>query len=108
MEIKITRKQKLFNVGNEWCDYVNYWLINGRIYNDDHTMYRKFKFVADCNFSCDGYDPKTGEIRTESELLEDLIFSYTDTIRSFDNCTDFYDLCNQSIMSFNGIFKANY
>lgn len=108
MEIKITRKQKLLHVGNSWCDYINYWLIHGRIINDDHTQYRKFKFVVDVNMTCDGYDPETGEDIPESELLEDMIFSFTDNIKSFDDCMEFYDICNESIRKYNGIYKANY
>ena len=108
MEIKITRKQKLLHVGNCWCDYINYWLIHGRIINDDHTQYRKFKFVINVNFTADGYDPETGEDIPESEMMEDMIFSFTDNIKSFDDCMEFYEMCNESIMEYNGIYKANY
>lgn len=108
MEIKITRRQFLKAIGNEWCDHINFWLIHGRIYSDDGTRYRKFKFVAEVNFSCDGWDEENDRAYTESEILEDIIFSYVDTIHGYDDCKDFFDLCNASIDRWNdGVHREN-
>ena len=45
MEIKITKRTKLLEINNDMCHNF-YYLINGRFYNDNHTAYRKFKFVS--------------------------------------------------------------
>ena len=108
MEIKITRKQFLGKSGNCWSDYINYWLIHGRIYSDDGQYYKRFRFVAAVNFSCDGWDEETGEERQEAEILEDIIAGYLDAIRSYDNLEDFIALCNASIEDWNAYARRRF
>ena len=101
MQIKITRRKRLLSVGNSWSDYINYWLINGQIVNDENTFFKRFKFVAAVNFSADGWDEEEQREKTEPEMLEEIEFCYLDLIRSFDDCAEFFDVCNQSIESYN-------
>ena len=44
MEIKITKTEKLQEINNSMVHNF-YYLIHGRIYNDEKTRYKKFKFV---------------------------------------------------------------
>lgn len=105
MEIKITRKQKLLEIGNSWCDYVNFWLIHGRIYSDDGKYYKRFKFIAEVNFSADGWNEEENRNYTEQELMENIIDSYLTHIDSFENCGYFYEMCNNSIERWNKNFS---
>lgn len=43
-EIKITKKEKICEINNEMCHNF-YYLIHGRLYNQNKTRYKKFKFV---------------------------------------------------------------
>lgn len=107
MEIRITRRKMILSTGNSWSDYINYWLIHGRIYSDDGRYYKAFKFVALVNFSVDGWDEEEQRDRTEKEMLDDLEFCFLDVIRSFDDCGEFFDLCNQSIRQYNEGLRHN-
>ena len=44
VNFEITKKQKLYEINNEKC-HNYYYLIYGKIYNENKTRYRKFKFV---------------------------------------------------------------
>lgn len=101
MEIKITRKKKIGESGGAWSDYINYWLIHGRIISEDGKFYKPWKFVAEVNFSADGWDSENQRDIPEAEMLENTIASYLDAIRSFDDCQEFYDLCNETIKKWN-------
>ena len=106
MEIKIT-KRKLIDeahnstVGDQWT-----YLINGRIINDEHTMYRPFKFVLWFNGDDmyeGGYFDDDDRITKQklSKYIDELICAYTDLIVSYDNCKWFYEECNRSIEAYN-------
>lgn len=101
MEIKITRKKKIGKSGNCWSDYIHYYLIHGRIISGDGKFYKPWKFVAEVNFSADGWDMENQRDIPEAEILENVIAGYLDTIRSFEDCQEFYDLCNETIRKWN-------
>lgn len=44
VDFEITKKQKLLEINNDMC-HNYYYLIYGRIYNENKTRYKKFKYV---------------------------------------------------------------
>ena len=113
MEIKITKKQKLLEINNEMC-HNYYYLVHGRIYNDDKTAYRKFKFISwfdifdvDEYFNGDdGDDPITKEMIME--YLDECIWATITMIKDYDDEVSlkyFYDICNESIIRYNEIAR---
>lgn len=117
MEIKITRREKLLEIKNDMC-HNYYYLVNGRIYNDDKTAYRKFKFIPWFDifdvieyFNGDDGDemydiPITQEMI--EEYLEECIWAYVGIVTEYDNenqLRNFYDMCDDSISNYNRIAK---
>lgn len=104
MDIKITKKEKIFEQHNDKVS--NYcYLIHGRIINDNGTRYRKFKFVI----HFDGYDLYDECVETKEDFmnfLDSLIDGFTSSIISYDDCGDFYKLCSESIDNYNQKFAA--
>lgn len=93
MEIKITKRQKLLEINNDMC-HNYYYLVNGRIYNDDKTAYRKFKFIpwfdiidVDEYFNYDDeHDTWLENPVTQSmidEYLEECIWAYVSIITEY-------------------------
>lgn len=102
MEIKITKRTKLLEQNNEMC-HNYYYLINGKILNDEKKRYRPFKFVLffDC-FDIQEYYEK--DYYTNDDLrnyIDELCFGFTQYIKSYDDCKEFYEMCNESINSYN-------
>lgn len=105
MEIKITKTQKLLEVNNDMVHNF-YYLVNGRIINDNKTKYKKFKFVLFYDiFDLQDYYETENKItkQMEKEFRDDLIFGYTQYIKSYDDTKDFYNLCNDTIINYNNI-----
>ena len=109
MEIKITRRELLRHDNNEMVTNW-FYLVHGRLVNDDDTKYKRFKFVV----WIDGQDLwfYDGDGTTDNE--EDWSFvpldeylnyyaipSFTDCINSYDDCDYFYEICNDSIRNWN-------
>ena len=120
MEIKITKRQKLLEINNDM--YHNYYyLVHGRFYNDDHTAYRKFKFVLWFDiFDVDEYfnyiDNDDGCQWIDRPITKDMIMEYLDEImwstvsmvsdyNNENQLKDFYNWCNDSIIDYNRIAK---
>ena len=101
MEIKITKKQRLLSVRNEWV-VGDYYLIHGRIINDDKTAFYRFKFVLHIDLACDLWDVENNI--PYDEALIDMIWSFCDSIGSeynIVNISRFYRLCNETIEKWN-------
>ena len=104
MEIKVTKRTKLNEVNNDMC-HNWYYLINGKIINDEGTRCRPFRFVV----WFDVYDVMENAGKDSynkndiSECLDTMIFSYTDMIRGYEpkQCREFFEQCNQSIKNYN-------
>lgn len=107
MEVKITKKTLLDSYSTSVCSG-DWWLINGRIYNDDKTRYCRFRFVL-------WFDPVNDmwDSETETEILYD---DYMwDSIWAFCDCLGydydeqriyrFVDKCNDSIEMWNDHVK---
>lgn len=118
MEIKITKRTKVLEINNDMC-HNYYYLVNGRIYNDDKTAYRKFKFIpwfdiidVDEYFNYDDeHDVWLENPITQSmidEYLEECIWAYVSIVTEYDNenqLKHFYQMCNDSIFNYNNIAK---
>ena len=104
MEIKITKRKLWQEVNNAVCHnyYFAYW---GRIYNDDKTKYKRFSFILsfDVFELQEHYCDSDSEITKEDiqEYADELAYSLTDTIKGYDDCKEFYDMCNMSIENYN-------
>lgn len=103
MTIKITKKQKLLEVNNCYAHNF-YYLIHGQIISDDKKYMKRFKFVLFFDvFDLCEYIEKDRYTKADLQyFIDDMIPSYTDLINSFDDCADFYDLCNETIIKYNG------
>lgn len=104
--VKITKTSKLLEVNNDMVHNF-YYLVYGRIINKDKTKYKKFRFVLFYDvFDLQEYwedDVITKDM--EKEYRDVLIFNTVDTIKSYDDTIDFYELCNNTIKNYN---KINY
>lgn len=105
-DIKITKTSKLLEVNNDMVHNF-YYLVYGRIINESKTKYKKFKFVLfyDVFDLQDYWENVTITKDMEKEYRNVLIFNMVDTIKSYDDTKDFYDLCNDTIKNYN---KINY
>ena len=100
MEIKITKKQNLYEQHNDMVSNY-YYLIHGRIISDDGTRFKKFKFVV----HFDGYDLYDAEM-DKKEYLDELIgCCFIDYINSYNDCNYFFKICNESIEKYNKLVK---
>lgn len=103
MEIKITKRQLLEEQNNDMTHNWTY-LVYGKIYNDNHTRYRKFKFVVffDSEDIYDWYEEKDYITQKDvSDYLDELISSNLFYINSYDDTKAFYELCNDTITKYN-------
>ena len=105
-EVKITKTSKLLEVNNDMVHNF-YYLVHGRIINENRTKYKKFRFVLFYDvFDLQEYwenDKITKDM--EKEYRDVLIFNMVSTIKSYDDTKDFYELCNDTIKDYN---KINY
>lgn len=111
IDFEITKKQKIKEVNNDMC-HNYYYLIYGKIYNNDKTKIRKFKFIVWFDFF-DLQEYYEKEIIKKEEIkiyVDDLIFnvvcSYIAKIKDFDDqkkLNEFYNYCNYTIQKYNDI-----
>ena len=117
MEIKITKRQKLLEINNDMC-HNYYYLVHGRIYNDDKTAYRKFKFVPWFDiFDVDEYfNGDDGDEVYDIPITDEMIMKYLDEciwatvsiVSEYNNenqLRNFYEICNESIVRYNEIAR---
>lgn len=107
---KITKIKSLKEVNNDMV-HNYYYLVYGRLYNNEHTMYRKFKFVLFFDiFDVQEYFEKDAILKTD---IKDYLDSYAlSTCLSYelnedgtyydkDKLKEFYDFCNNTINNYN-------
>lgn len=110
IDFKITKQTKILEINNEMC-HNYYFLINGRIYNEEKTKYKKFKYVEWFDifdvqefFNDKEYITKE-DIKDYLNNLENIyllnIKDYNDT----KNLKEFYNYCNETINNYNKIAK---
>ena len=98
--VKITKRTTLLTISNEY-QASNYYLIHGRIYNAARTQYRKFKFVLWIDRACDLWDSELEQDIPLETAIDIGIDSMLGLIRDYDNVTEFYQACNDSIRHWN-------
>lgn len=111
VNFEITKKQKLLEVNNDMC-HNYYYLIYGKIYNENKTRYRKFKFVEWFDiFDMQEYYEKDFITNTEiktyvNNLIDSIGCSYIDDIKNYNDekgLKEFYNYCNETIKNYNNI-----
>lgn len=107
--IKITKTSKLLEVNNDMVHNF-YYLVHGRIINENRTKYKKFRFVLFYDvFELQEYfetkDNETVVITKdmEKEYRNYLIFNMVDTIKSYNDTKYFYELCIDTIKNYNKV-----
>lgn len=108
-DIKITKKIKLLEVNNEMVHNF-YYLIHGKIINESKTKYKPFKFVLffDVFDVCEFLENEYYNENDIKDYIDELIFSYTQNINSYENCDYFYELCNESIKNYNKLNTRSF
>lgn len=104
MEIKITKKEKLQEINNDKV-WNFYYLIHGKIINDDNTRYRKFKFVLwfDAFDIQEYFEQDFFTKENIKEYINVLIDGYIERIKGYDDVKDFYNACSYTIERYNKI-----
>lgn len=107
MKIEFTKINKIHEVNN--CMAHNYYYIYyGKIYNSDHTRYRKFKYIEWFDiFDLQEYYDKdiitNEDIKNYALTLEN---SYLLAIKDYNDIKhlkEFYNYCNETIKNYNSI-----
>lgn len=108
VDFEITKTKKLLETNNEMA-HNYYYLIYGRIYNEEKTRMRKFKYVV----WFDIFDLQ--EYFEKEYITEDDIKQYVNELIDTTNITNikdyndkeglknFYDFCNDTIRRYNNV-----
>lgn len=109
VDFEITKTKKLLETNNEMA-HNYYYLIYGRIYNEEKTRMRKFKFVEWFDiFDLQEYFEK--DIITKEDIknyLNDLEIGYLTNLKSYNDIEglkEFYNYCNETIENYNRICR---
>lgn len=113
MEIEFTKIKLLYEEKNDMTHNF-YYMKYGRIYNETHTKYRKFKYVEcfnifdvqeyyeDCNYKKD-YQITKKDIKNYAIALDtSLLYSIQD-FNDTKGLQDFYTYCCKTIQYYNRI-----
>ncbi len=104
--IELTTHKKIHEVCNDKCHNF-YYLQYGRIYNANKTRMRRFKFVLWFDiFDVMEYFEKDVVSKKEiAEFANEVAWStsemFENSIKTYNDCKAFYDLCNQTINDYN-------
>lgn len=113
VDFEITKKQKILEINNETC-HNYYYLFYGRIYNENRTRCRKFKYVEWFDiFDLQEYFEKDIITRNDiniyvQNLIDNMGSSYICDIKNYydeKGLQAFYNYCNESINNYNKINK---
>jgi hypothetical protein len=109
VDFEITKKQKILEINNDMC-HNYYYLIYGRIYNENKTRMRKFKYIEWFDiFDLQEYFEK--DLITKNDIkdyLNNLENGYLTNIKNFNdekNIKEFYNYCNETIENYNKIAR---
>lgn len=108
MEIKITKRTLVYHPNNDMvCNW--YYLVQGRIINDQKTRFRKFKFIV--MFDADDlWEWNNKETISQADLREytdELAYAqFTCYIANYDDVSEFYKLCSESIERYNKLIDS--
>ena len=110
VNFEITKKQKILEVNNDMC-HNYYFLIYGRIYNEDKTRMRKFKYVQWFDiFDVQEFFEDKEYIKSEDilEYLNNLEVPSLYNLKSYNDekgLQEFYTFCNDTINNYNSIIR---
>lgn len=109
VDFEITKTKKLLEINNEMA-HNYYYIIYGRIYNEERTRIRKFKYILWFDiFDLQEYFEK--DIITKEDIknyINDLEIGYLMNLKDYNDIEglkDFYDYCNETIKNYNEICK---
>ena len=107
MNIKYTKINKLHEQNNDMCHNF-YYIYYGRIYNEDNTKYRKFKYIEWFDiFDVQEYYDKDyiteEDIRNFALNLENCYLLEIKDYNDNENLKEFYKYCNETIRNYNEI-----
>ena len=109
VDFKITKQQKVLEVNNEMC-HNYYFLVHGRIYNEDKTRYRKFKYIEwfDIFDIMEFFEKEYITQEDVKEYLNNLEIHYIYQIKDYNDTkglNEFYEYCNETIDNYNKLIK---
>lgn len=109
IDFEITKKQKILEVNNEMC-HNYYYLIYGRLYNENRTKYKKFKYVLwfDIWDLLEYYEKDfvtNEEIKRYIEEIENPYLTYIENFGDIEKIKDFYKFCNDTINDYNNLIS---
>ena len=105
--IELTTHKKIKEVNGAMCHNF-YYVQHGRIYNADHTRFRRFKFVVwfDIFDVYEYFEKDAVTTREIAEFASEIAWSCCEgnsyLIKSYDDYRAFYDWCNKTINNYNG------
>lgn len=107
VDFKITKTKLLWEQKNDMV-HNYYYLFQGRIYNEDKTKYRKFKFVEWCDIfdAMEYFEKDYIALKDVKEFLTETMCSRLECIKDFNDentLRDFYNDMMESIESWNKI-----
>lgn len=107
MEIEYTRIKLIHEVNNDKAHNF-YYMYQGRIYNDDRTEYRRFKYIQwfDIFDVQEFYDEDVVTKQDIEDFADQLECGYLYNIRGYNDekgLQEFYDYCNETIEDYNRV-----
>lgn len=106
MNIKITKRERIYTQYNDMVAN-EYWLVYGKVYNQDKTISRSFKLVVmlDLFDVMEYFEKETISEKDKKEYVDIITESYTSYINSFEDMKEFYSVCNETIINYNNFMK---
>ena len=110
IDFKITKKLKKLEINNDKC-HNYYYLIYGRIYNENKTRCRKFKFVEwfDVFDVQEYFNYKDFITKKDIEEYRDILeIPYISSIKNYNDekgLKEFYNYCKETIENYNNIVR---
>lgn len=107
VNVEYTKIQKINEVNNDMV-HNYYYIYYGRIYNQEHTRYRKFKYI----YWFDIFDVQEffeKDVITKQDVREyalNIENNYLYNIKNYndkENLKKFYENCNETIREYNKI-----
>ena len=107
MKIEFTKINKIYEVNNDMT-HNYYYIYYGRIYNKEHTRYRKFKYidwfdVFDVQEYFDKENITKEDIRKYALNLENVYLMSIKDYNDAKGLKEFYNFCKDSIKNYNTI-----
>lgn len=100
MTTKITTANKIYEFRNRSI-FNYYYLICGRLINDENSKFRPFKFVLYFDTNDVGEHanklPKYVDKKDISNYIDYITSEFFGMINSYDDCTKFFNICKRTI-----------